>query len=74
MKHDYTTNPIILYIYKELDLFSKLELEFAMEDDSTLLENYNFIRKGFDSLPKVTFSPSRKSLDSILAYSQSVEA
>ena len=74
MKHDYTANSIILYIYKELDLFSKLELEFAMEEDSTLLKNYNFLRKGFDSLPKVTFSPSRQSLDRILAYSQSVEA
>lgn len=70
MKHHYTPNSIILYIYRELDLFSRLEFEFALEDDSTLLEDYRTLKKGFDKLPKVMFSPARKSVDKILAYSQ----
>lgn len=74
MKHHYTPNSIILYIYRELDLFSRLELEFALEDDSTLMDDYRTLKKGFDTLPKVTFSPSRQSLDRILAYSQSAGA
>jgi len=41
MTHDYTENNIIRFIYKECDLFEKLEMEFAMEDDSTLLESYH---------------------------------
>ena len=69
MKHYYTPNHIILYIYRELDLFSKLEFEFALEDDSTLLEDYHSLKVGFDRLPKVTFSPSRSVTDRILAYS-----
>lgn len=70
MKHHYTPNSIILYIYRELDLFSRLEFEFALEDDSTLLEDYRTLKKGFDKLPKVMFSPARQSVDKILAYSQ----
>jgi hypothetical protein len=40
-----------------------------MEDDSTLLESYHELKEGFDTLPKVTFSPSKSCLDYILAYS-----
>ncbi len=69
MTHDYTENNIIRFIYKECDLFEKLEMEFAMEDDSTLLESYHELMNGYTSLPKVTFSPKKSSLDAILAYS-----
>jgi len=44
-------------------------MEFAMEDDSTLLESYHELMNGYTSLPKVTFSPKKSSLDAILAYS-----
>ena len=40
-----------------------------MEDDSTLLESYHELKEGFNTLPKVTFSPSKYCLDYILAYS-----
>jgi hypothetical protein len=69
MIQHYTENNIIRFIYKECDLFEKLEMEFAMEDDSTLLESYHELKEGFNTLPKVTFSPSKSCLDYILAYS-----
>lgn len=69
MTHGYTENQIIQFIYKECDLFEKLEMEFAMEDDSTLLESYKELMQGFDTLPQVKFSPKRSTLDMILAYS-----
>lgn len=70
MTHTYTDQQIIKFIYKECDLFEKLEMEFAMEDDSTLLESYHEFKKGFDALPRVTFRPRKSSLEAILAYSR----
>lgn len=58
-------------MYKELDLFTKLEMEFAMDEDSTLLEQYKYLKEGYDLLPKVTFSPKRSVLNKILEYSKS---
>jgi hypothetical protein len=71
MAHNYTENHIIQFIYKECDLFEKLEMEFAMDEDSTLMESYESLMKGYKSLPKVTFSPKKSSIDAILAYSYS---
>lgn len=73
MKHAYTFYPIISYIYKELDLFDKLEIEFALDEDSTLMEEYSELKEGFKTLPDVRFSPSKKSIDNILAYSQNMD-
>lgn len=58
-------------MYKELDLFTKLEMEFAMDEDSTLLEQYKYLKEGYDLLPKVTFSPKRSVINKILEYSKS---
>ncbi len=69
MIQHYTGNNIVRFIYKECDLFEKLEMEFALEDDSTLLESYHELKDGFNTLPKVTFSPPKSCLDYILAYS-----
>ena len=71
MAHNYTENQIIQFIYKECDLFEKLEMEFAMDEDSTLMESYESLMKGYKTLPKVTFSPKKSSIDAILAYSYS---
>jgi hypothetical protein len=69
MTHGYTENQIIQFIYKECDLFDRLEMEFAMEDDSTLLEAYSELMKGYEILPKVKFSPKKSTIDAILNYS-----
>lgn len=70
MAHNYTDHNIIRFIYKECDLFEKLEMEFAMEQDSTLLEVYTDLKQGFNILPKVAFSPRKSVLDNILEYSK----
>ena len=71
MTHHYTENQLIQFLYKECDLFDKLEMEFAMEGDSTLLEEYNDMMLSYHTLPKVLFSPKKSSIDAILAYSNS---
>ena len=69
MKHTYTEDHLIRFYYKECDLFERLEIEFALEDDSTLMDDYLSVRNALNILPDVRFSPAKKTLDSILAYS-----
>lgn len=71
MAQIYTKNILLQFMYKELDLFTKLEMEFAMDEDSTLLEQYKYLKEGYDLLPKVTFSPKRSVLNKVLEYSKS---
>ena len=63
MIHTYTENQVIQFIFREVDLFTRLEMEFAMEDDSTLLETYHELLETKQSLPDVRFSPSAKSIN-----------
>lgn len=72
MIHTYTENQVIQFIFREVDLFTRLEMEFAMEDDSTLLETYHELLEAKQSLPDVRFSPSAKSINRILEYSESL--
>lgn len=72
MMHAYTENQVIQFIFREVDLFTRLEMEFAMEDDSTLLETYHELLEAKQSLPDVRFSPSAKSINRVLEYSRSL--
>ncbi|MBK8055703.1 MAG: hypothetical protein IPK35_21125 [Saprospiraceae bacterium] len=72
MIHAYTENQVIQFIFREVDLFTRLEMEFAMEDDSTLLETYHELLEAKQSLPDVRFSPSAKSINRVLEYSRSL--
>jgi hypothetical protein len=69
MTHAYTDNQIIQFIYKECDLFQRLEMEFAMEDDSTLMETHDYFRNALNELPKVHFNPRKETVNRILQYS-----
>lgn len=66
----YTDFDLLKYYYKELDLFHRLEMEFAMENDSMLIEDYLKIQSTLSHLPRVTFSPNKKVIDNVLAYSK----
>lgn len=66
----YTKSNLIQFLYQELDLFDKLEMEFAMDEDSTLMEYYAFLKEGYDALPEVTFSPKKTTINRILEYSK----
>ncbi len=70
MIHTYTNSQIIQFIYKELDLFTRLEMEFAMEDDSTLMDTYQEYLLASQLLPDVHFTPRTSSIDKILQYSR----
>ncbi|MBK8622716.1 MAG: hypothetical protein IPN79_13420 [Saprospiraceae bacterium] len=70
MTHNYTDFITISYLYNELDLFSKLEYEFALDEDSSLAESYELLNEGRDLLPEITLSPKLSVIESILAYSR----
>lgn len=70
MKHNYTDFTTIYYLYNELDLFSKLEYEFALDEDSTLVESFENMIEGRDILPEISLSPKLSVIESILAYSR----
>jgi hypothetical protein len=70
MAHNYTKNHFLLFFYREIDLFTRLEMEFAMEDDSTLSSDYQALCEDISQLPKCSFSPRREITDRILACSK----
>ena len=70
MEHSYTENKIVQFIYGECDILERLELEDAIENDMFIKESYLSILDAYRMLPDVKFSPSDKTIDSILAYSK----
>lgn len=70
MKHNYTYNFLIRYIYGETALLKKLEIENAIEESETVAREYGILKKAYDLLPRVSFYPSEKTLNNILEYSR----
>lgn len=70
MKHNYTPELLIKYMYRETDIADRLELEHALDHNSDLRIQYLDLLNSYRNLPKVTFSPEKSTIDNILAYSQ----
>ncbi|NNE27115.1 MAG: hypothetical protein HKN09_09750 [Saprospiraceae bacterium] len=69
MKHNYTQNFLLKYLYKETKLFKTLEIENAIQEDKTVGRQYKQLLRGFRLLPKVKFYPSEKTMNAVLNYS-----
>jgi len=70
MKHNFTLNHLVKFIYKETTTAETIAISHALENDWELFENYQELRKSFDQLPQVTFNPSPDSIQNILRYSK----
>ena len=68
MEQDYTDNKLIQLIYGECDIFDRLELENAIDNDPSLNQSYHMLRASYRALPKVTFSPAVSTINNILAF------
>lgn len=66
----YTQNQILRFIYGELCLTEHLETLYAIENDAALQEVHEQLHVGYKTLPKALFSPEKKSIEKILAYSK----
>lgn len=66
----YTEEALVRLLYNEGGLFEKLELEFALEEDSTLMDTFEQLQEGYFLLPKMLFSPSNQTISNILDYAK----
>ena len=70
MKHNFTLNHLVKFIYKETSTAETIAISHALENDWEFFENYQELKKSFDQLPQVTFNPSPDSIQNILRYSK----
>lgn len=66
----YTEETLIQYYYKETDLFTTLEVEYALLHDSVVRRRYNRLISNFNLLNQGKISPSKSGVSDILAYSR----
>ncbi|WP_425422425.1 hypothetical protein [Phaeodactylibacter xiamenensis] len=69
MKQSFTSNHLVRYLYNEVTVSERLGLEEALTRDFGLFEGYSELKAAYRALPKVTFSPSKQSLQRVLEYS-----
>ncbi len=69
MKHSYTQNDLVSYIYNEKTTAERIAIQEALKSDWELKSAYSELIKGFNQLPKVTFRPSLSSVKRLLKYS-----
>lgn len=76
MEEIYTENALVRYLYKESDLFERLEIEDALENDQQFFQLFIRLKKAKNNLSHLALIPSVPSLQNILNYSAalSVEA
>ena len=70
MAQKFTQNDLIRFIYKETSVAETLAIQELLNSDFDLYIEYQKLYWSYQKLPKVTFSPSQKTVDNILSYSQ----
>lgn len=73
MRQNFTPNHLVRYLYNEVTVTERLAFEKAIAQDYGLFEHYAELKEAYRQLPKVTFSPSPATLQSILGYSERTE-
>lgn len=70
MKQNYFSNKLLKLFYSELDLFQRLETEYAISQDIAIQNEWDEMSKELNEMSKLSYAPSQKSLDSIITYSK----
>ena len=70
MTQKFTQNDLIRFIYKETSVRETLAIQEALNSDFDLFVEYQELYQAYQQLPKVTFSPSKSTIQDILQYSQ----
>ena len=65
MKHNYTFNFLIKYLYGETSILRKLEIENAIDENEVVKNEYKKLKKSYKKLPKVSFYPTDKTIKNI---------
>ncbi len=69
MKHDFTPELLIKYIYKETTAAESLAISEAISNNWQVYELYEELKQSYLQLPKVQFDPSYTCIQQILAHS-----
>ncbi|MCB0548748.1 MAG: hypothetical protein KDD19_14305 [Phaeodactylibacter sp.] len=70
MKQKFTPNDLIQYLYNEVSATERLSMDEALCNDLELREEYEGLRDAYQQLPRVSFRPSSRTVQSILKYSE----
>ncbi len=70
MKQKFTPEHLVKYLYSETTATERLEIDEALSQDAGLRKEYEGLLLAYQQLPKVSFSPSRASVNNILKYSE----
>ena len=68
MEHTYTDQEFIQFIYEDMDAIEYMEMLFAIDESPRDSKKVKDIKKEIQELPKISLSPSKKSIDLILCY------
>ncbi|WP_235298493.1 hypothetical protein [Portibacter marinus] len=68
MMQSYTELDLLRFIYKEVEVCEYFEMDFAINEDPNLHNDYEALKATVDQLPKVKFEPSAISIQNILGY------
>lgn len=68
MMRSYTELDLLRFIYKEVEVCEYFEMDFAIQEDQNLQEEYKSLKEEVETLPSVAFDPSNSSLQNILGY------
>ncbi|MEM9886580.1 MAG: hypothetical protein AAF849_11870 [Bacteroidota bacterium] len=70
MQNNFTIEDLVLLLYRETDVSTSLKLYEALESQPALLEEFKQLSRAKQHLPKASFSPSNRSINKILDYSE----
>jgi len=70
MQKDFTQNDLLKYLYAETDIVNSFMIEQALNSNFELKEDFTVFNKSKELLDEVKLSPSKASIDLILAYSR----
>ncbi|MCB0654705.1 MAG: hypothetical protein KDC57_01150 [Saprospiraceae bacterium] len=72
MKHDFTPNDLVRFLYHETSQEETVLLQQALIEDQELMTQYVELEDGKNALPSAAYRPSLSSIDRILKYSSTV--
>lgn len=70
MMQNYTEEDLIRFIYQEVEICEHFEIDYAVQNDQNLKEEYKALKETADMLPKFNYSPSDQSVMNILNYNK----
>lgn len=69
--HNFTTEDLLQYLYKETSADKTAAIKLALETDWSLVEEMDFLKASLQELDSIKLmSPSTKTLENIFAYAE----